>query len=225
MIFVRDLVVDIEDRFLALSPANFFQVSIDCPCLPAGSLDSLTPKNAKKYLLPDTSSLCAEEHFADISLGWHAAGIGALVQVKSPFQQASYPDVSQGDSVELFLDTRDVKTAGFNTRFCHHFFFLPEPIEGHQAGEITHFRTEDAHELCDPKGLQVKAQLKSTGYILQIFIPTECLYGYDPDQFDRLGFTYRINRRHRSAQHFSMTSDEYQVEQQPSLWSSLKLVK
>lgn len=157
-------------------------------------------------------------------MGWHADGIEVFANVQERFHRVSYPDIMSGDSIELFFDTRDVKTSGFNTRFCHHFFFLPEPIEGRQAGEITRFRTEDSHELCDPSKLNVKAQTKSSGYTMQIFIPAQCLYGYDVDQFSRMGFTYRVNRFHKDPQHFSVTSSDYQLEQQPSLWSSLNLV-
>lgn len=215
---------DSNEQQFALSPVNFFQLTVDCLFLPSnGKFPTLT--TLRKYLLPDMGKLCAEEHFADLAMGWNENGIEALVNVKEPFHHSSYPDVMRGDSVELFFDTRDVKTSGFNTKFCHHFFFLPEAYEGHQAGEITRFRTEDVHELCDPSDLLVKAQVKSNSYMLHIFIPSQCLYGYDPDQFDRLGFTYRINRAHGAPQHFSATSDEYQIEQQPSLWSSLKLIK
>lgn len=214
-----------EEKVNPLSPINFFQISADCFPLSDKPFPVLNAANAKKYRLPDTSALTAEYHFADISMGWCEAGIEIFAHIQQEFHRSSYPDPSQGDSLEVFIDTRDVKTSGFNTRFCHHFFFLPEPIEGVQSGEITRFRTEDAHELCDSSKLIVKSTLKKSGYILQIFIPTQCLHGYDVDQFDRLGFTYRVNRSQGSQQHFSVTTDDYQLEQQPSLWSSLKLVK
>ena len=122
------------------------------------------------------------------------------------------------------IDTRDLKSAGFNTRFCHHFYFLAQAVEGQQAGEITHFRTEDRHPLCDSQALECQIKSSSKDYILQIFIPSQCLYGYDPKQFDRLGFTYRINRVGGHPQHFTVVSEEYQIDQQPSLWGSLRLV-
>ena len=214
-------------------------------------------------------------------------GIELQVVVNQPVQECFYPDVSRGDGIELFFDTRDVKTSGYNTRFCHHFFFLPEAVDGHQAGELTRFRTEDVHDLCDPNELKIKSreaiaklpaaqnrpfdascrgggsstppsmseppphepakpvlargvkiidfslaasfattsQTSSRGYSLQIFIPSQCLYGYDPDQFDRMGFSYRLNRYRGDPQHFSAVTDEYQIEQQPSLWSSVQLVR
>lgn len=217
-----------SDDLFSLAPVSFFQISFDCYYLDDGSnntLSKLSKQKLEKYLIPDTSKLCGESSFAKIAMGWNQEGIEVLAIVNESFQQSSYPDVSLGDSVELMFDTRDVKTSGFNTRFCHHFFFLPEAIEGHQAGEITRFRTEDVHELCDPNDLKVKYQSNFRGYSLQIFIPRECLYGYDPDQFNRLGFTYRINRFKKNSQHFSVVSEDFQVEQQPSLWSSMRLVK
>ncbi len=62
------------------------------------------------------------------------------------------------------IDTRDLKTSGYNTKFCHHFYFLPEKIDGIQCGEVTRFRTEDTHELCDPQFLQVESHKHSSGY-------------------------------------------------------------
>lgn len=209
-----------NDESFALSPINFFQLRVDCHYSSDGN--SLS---SQKYLLPNTSKLCGDEYFAKVALGWNENGLACSVDVSHPFHQSYYPDVMRGDSVELMVDTRDVKTSGYNTRFCHHFFFLPEPIEGIQAGELTRFRTEDKHELCDPNDLIVKSNISSKNYSMKIFIPSHCLVGYDPEQFDRLGFTYRINRSHGHPQHFSVTTEDFQVEQQPSLWSSLKLIK
>lgn len=212
-----------EETVVSLTPVNFFQIGFDCASVDAKAKNGL--QKSQRHLLPDTSALCNEEHFAKVWLGWHHDGLEAYAEVRQPVQKCSFPDFINGDSIELFIDTRDVKTSGFNTRFCHHFFFLPEAVDGRSAGEVTRFRTEDVHELCDPNELKVKSQLKSQSYHMQIFIPSHCLYGYDPDQFDRMGFTYRINRPDGSPQHFSVVSEDFQVEQQPSLWSSARLVK
>lgn len=216
-----------NENLFSLSPVNFFQLSADCKFLDTNvvSFPQISKGKIKKYVLPDTSALCGEDPFAQVAMGWSLEGIEIFVSIDQPMEQCYYPDVHRGDSVELFFDTRDVKTSGFNTRFCHHFFFLPEPLEGRQAGEITRFRTEDTHELCDPNELKIKALLHSKEMAMQIFIPSHCLYGYDPDQFERLGFAYRINRYKGKPQHFSVTTDDYQIEQQPSLWSSLQLVR
>lgn len=216
------------DDFAPITPVNFFQISTDCNYLEglqSATFPLLNARNYRKYLLPDTSALCSEASFAQIAMGWNEEGLEFYAAINKPFQRAQYPEVERGDSVEIFIDTRDVKTSGFNTRFCHHFFFLAEAFEGHQAGEITHFRTEDTHPLCDSNDLRVKSQCKATSYTLNIFIPNQCLYGYDPGQFGRIGFTYRVNQFQGFSQHFSVVTDDYQIDQQPSLWGTIRLIK
>lgn len=211
-----------EDNFIPISPLALFHVQAACLYLDPKDEKSISKK---EYGLPTLEKLTQETLFAKIHMGWNHTGLFFYCEVNTPFQDSYYPDVVKGDSVELFIDTRDVKTSGFLTKFCHHFFFLPQAIDAHQAGEITRFRTEDSHELCDSKELQVSCEFKKSGYNLNIFIPSQCLYGYDPDQFDRVGFTYRVNACGKPSQHFSVLSGEFKMEQQPSLWSSVNLVK
>lgn len=205
----------------SLNPVQFFAIACDCHAL----LKKDQPPLLATHELPSTAPLTGEQRFAKIGMGWHEEGLAFVIQINRAAAYSAYPAVSNGDSVELFIDTRDVKTAGFNTRFCHHFFFLPQKVEGVDRGEITHFRTEDSHPLCDPQTLQCQTQLKKNGIEMKLFIPAQSLHGYDPKQFDRLGFTYRINRADGEPQHFAVVSSDYQIEQQPSLWGSLKLIK
>lgn len=209
-----------DEQPLSINPIHFFALSVDCHRL---EKKDKFPSHST-YLLPSTDPLTGEETFAKVAIGWCEEGIGVQIEIKGKPAESFYPALEEGDSVELFFDTRDVKTSGFNTRFCHHFFFLPERVEGVSKGERTHFRTEDSHPLCDPDELECEVILKKKEYLMNIFIPSQCLVGYDPKQFDRLGFTYRINRYGNESQHFSALSKEYQIDQQPSLWASLKLV-
>lgn len=213
------------EEFVPLTPVNFFQIQAEFLPL-KGAFPTISTAFFEKFRLPDLSSLNGETSFAEVAAGWSSDGLEFHIQIGQPFARINFPDVTRGDSVELFLDTRDVKTSGFNTRFCHHFYFLPEAHEGVMAGEITRFRrVEDAHDLCKGEELIVKPNFKRSSYTLQIFIPSSCLQGYDPEQFNRLGFSYRINRDKGYSQHFSSVTTDYQVEQQPSTWSSVKLLK
>lgn len=210
-----------EEKSFAFTPVNFFALSCECHQL---TTKDRVPSLTASYLLPATNHLCHEYTFAKVAMGWSEEGLGFHIHVDQPYTKSVFPDLQRGDSVELFIDTRDLKSAGFNTRFCHHFYFLAEAIEGQQGGEITHFRTEDSHPLCDPQLLQCETKLGKSDYKIKIFIPTQCLYGYDPKQFERLGFTYRVNRVGGRSQHFSVVSQEYQIDQQPSLWGSINLI-
>lgn len=206
----------LED-IVPIAPVHFFALQFDCHYFKGFE------KNVR--FLPDLHFLNTQDSFAELAMAWSEKGLYFYLNVKRPLLKVNFPDLQHGDSLELFIDTRDVKTSGYNTRFCHHFYFLPEAVEeGIQAGEITRFRNDDAHELCDPRQLIVAATSKRTQYSMNIFIPAECLNGFDPAQFNRLGFTYRINRFDGEPQCFSVNSRDFSIEQQPSTWASLKLI-
>ncbi len=205
------------EELVPLVPVHFVQIQADCF---AGK------RLSDKHRLPDLSKLNGLRSFADLSIGWSEEGVRMRVVIEGAFNEPDFPNFQTADSIELFFDTRDVKTTGYNTRFCHHFYFLPEAVQhdGNRivAGEATRFRTEDVHALCDGDKLEIKKGKKG---IFEIFIPAECLHGYDPGQFNRMGFTYRINRINNTSQYFSANDEDFSIEQQPSLWASLKLVK
>ncbi|MBM3191457.1 MAG: hypothetical protein FJZ63_02220 [Chlamydiae bacterium] len=214
---MSDLLEDIP----AFTAASFLDMVVEVPCHEG------LPKEPyrKPYLLPDTSMLMEEEATALVAISCGLQGIYLALLVEKPFEEAVFPEVYEGDAWEVFIDTRDRKTAGVLHKFCHHFVFLPKEVEGVQACEMTRLRAEDAHPLCDPKFLQVEAMFKKKAYELRVFIDKEALHGYDPGQFQRLGFTYRLHRKGDSPQHFNLGSQEYGIEKHPSLWASLKLTK
>ncbi len=198
----------------------FFSEEVDCH-----ELDDPSPKElSTTYLLPNISAVFGEETFAEMYMGWHQSGLAFQVVVQREHAEAVfYPDFRQGDSIELFIDTRALTTSKTTHRFTHHFYFLPEAFEGHMKGECTRFRTEDSHPLCNEEQLSLNITKKRKGYTAAIFIPKECLVGYDPQAGSRLGFTYRINRPEAASQHFAMTVSEQRIDTMPCLWSTLYL--
>jgi hypothetical protein len=210
----------IFDEMPALAPLDFFTLAAH------GSYSKQPPtlkQMRRSFSLPDTSAMLGEEHFVDVAVSWNEEGLNVAVWVQKPFEEACYPQFAKGDAFELFIDTRDLKTAGFMTRFCHHFLILPQEVQGIRALEITRFRTEDSHPLSDPAELIVESGFDQTAYWLQIYLPAHCLHAFDPLQFDRLGFNYRCHRPHGMPQHFSVSSQDYPIEQYPRLWGTLKL--
>ena len=189
----------ILEELPALSPVQFFLLSWECPYLKGGEL-------------PNVSDFCAEEFFADLFMAWHEEKITIEVRVRGR---------TEDDAVELFFDTRDLKTKSHVSRFCHHFVFTPDEREGGHGRETTRFSGDDVHRLCDPEDLTVLVDAKESSYTLKIEIPAHCLFGYDPRQFPRMGFTYRIRRAKAPAQHFAVSGDEYSLEQHPSLWATV----
>jgi hypothetical protein len=203
----------------ALSPVQFFGLTADSLFL-RGAF-----KPEKPFLLPSTSDLLGEETFADVYTAWNFEKLCLYVDVHCPFQKVVEGDFRKGDSIEFFIDTRDLKTKGVVTRFCHHFVFFPVETQHFFGRELTRFRNEDTHRLCHPEDLQIVPELDEKSYRLLIEIPAQCLYGYDPLSFSRNGFTYRINRFDAPPQHFAVSSEEYAIEQHPATWGTLKLLK
>lgn len=202
-----------------MSPVQFFGLTADSLFIRG----AFKPERAN--LLPSTKNLLDEEAFAEVYTAWNFEKFFVHVTVHTPFQKVGEGDFRQGDSVELFIDTRDMKTTGAVTRFCHHFVIFPVETQHFFAREVTRFRNEDTHRLCHPEDLQITAELDTHGYQLSIEIPAHCLHGYDPLSFSRIGFTYRINRYSAPPQHFAVSSAEYAIEQHPATWGTLKLIK
>lgn len=211
------------EEIIPLAPIHFFSIGADLDFFEGKKGDRLP----SKYLLPDlTSHFYEESPFADVSAGWNEKGIFIAVTTAIVFNAPQFPNVRDGDSIELFFDTRDVKN-GPITKFCHHFCFLAEPHgsngESVQALEMTKFRGDDSHPIAPPELLFVTTEKRGKETEIRIFIPKEVLWGYDPAAFNRLGFTYRINRANDSPQFFSQAGLEVSIEQYPSYWASLTM--
>ena len=199
----------IFEEIPSLSPVQFFALSWECPYLSKGVL-----KTNSDSRLPAVDDFCSEEGFADLFMGWSEEKIVFEAHVR---------DRTEEDSLELFFDTRDLKSKSHISKFCHQFVFTPDEKDGIHGRETTRFYSDDLHRICDPDDLSVIVDSSAKSYTLKIEIPAHCLYGYDPKQFPRLGFTYRVNRAGASAQHFAVTSEEFSLEQHPSLWATVKL--
>ena len=200
---MNEPVVDVD-------PENFFSFEMHCE-------KKLAP-------LPYIGEEFRRESFATVFMAWSEHGLSWKIQVTLGKDLAvSYPKITSGDCIELFIDTRDVKQARTTHRYCHHFFFLPEHFEGISRGEITKFRTEDIHELCPPDDLELQIARHTSYYVADIFIPKSALYGYDPQEGAYLGFTYRIHRSDGLTQLLGFANDELAIERYPYLWSSIHL--
>src|SRR5574342_480228 len=121
-------------------------------------------KASPKLLLPDTTDLLGEDSFADVGVVWHQDGLYVHLHARKKFEEACYPKFTEGDALELFFDTRDLKEAGFPTKFCHHFLILPQEVQGIRCLELTRFRTEDSHPLCEPDKVEISFHAGSRDY-------------------------------------------------------------
>lgn len=199
------------------SPISFFSLE-----LPLRKITSKHSFLTDTFSLPSFCKMAAEEEFAKVYAGWNEKGLQFCFSIKQPLGEVFYPEYRKGDAVEIFVNTRQVKQRREFSSFCHHFVFFPEKIEGFYGREISRFRG-DSHKLCSPEELEVEIEALPSFYLLSIQIPSHCLYGFDPWQFQKLGFTYQIHRYQKQAQHFAVCSSNFLPEKNPHLWACLSL--
>ncbi|NGX56281.1 MAG: hypothetical protein K1060chlam5_00519 [Candidatus Anoxychlamydiales bacterium] len=203
-----------------LNPLNFFD--IDIPIYPFGNFSKLINK---KYQLSNLSKYLNQEDIAEVYVAYSNKGLFFHFDVNESFVKSTYPEVKRGDSIELFIDTRNLKTKGYITKFCHHFVFFMQPVQKLKAKEITRFSANDMHPICDHNLLKNRSYIKKNTYSMDITIPNDCLYGYDINNFSKMGFTYRINRYLKSSVNFNISDIEHKLERSPHLYSTLNLIK
>lgn len=205
------------EKIARISGLNFF--SFQMPLYPLKDKDI----EKKKYLIENLSDLTDQIDKTKVYMAYQDTGITVFFNCMFPFIESNESEPRKGDSIELFFDTRDNKEAQTASRFCHHFVFFPA---GKKGKEITRFRLEDRHDFCDPNALKVESTFSSKNYTMKIFIPSYCLYGYDPIQFQRLGFSFQVNRtKDLDPIYFNILPQEYSIEKNPSLWASLQIEK
>lgn len=200
---------------LSLAPIHYFDVTWECR-----EFKKKAKLESEAYLVPSLEEVTGEEPFASLYMAWTKEGLHFLLKAEKAIESTFFPSYESGDSLELFIDTKCVKQAGFPHKFCHHFIFLPEAVEGVDRREVTRFRTEDAHPHADPDDLQLKIVSDKAYYKMEIFIPASCLTGYEAG---KIGFTYRVNRPEYVSQHFNLLSEEFNIAQNPALWSNVHL--
>lgn len=216
----------------AFLPSNFLSVVAEVQRLDLG--DSLREGplmkgplwkqiSSAKYLLPDLADLTSVVPYLDIHVGWSSEGLLFAFKFDDPFQSAHFPRYERGNAIEIFIDTRDNKSAKVPGRFCHQFVFLPKEVDGTQVRELSRFRGEDKHELCQDSDLRIESECGKKLSTL-VFIPTRALFGFDPAAFPKIGLSIIAYAPQCDPQHFGPSPREYTVASHPSLWPSIQLV-
>ena len=180
----------------------------------------------EEYRLPNLAVLDGQEQFAEFYASWNVDGLYFAVDVKKAPALEVQPDRPlRGDGLQIWVDTRDVRDAHRGSRYCHHFFVLPGKGSRKTVGGQVRLRRARAHsKLCQPDELQVACRKKRSGYSLEVHLPVSTLTGFDPEENNRLGFTYLLRDRKLGRQYW--TADEpLPVSYDPSLWGTLVLSK
>lgn len=186
--------------------------------------------------LPDFGALDDAPRFAKIQAGWNESGLGFRVSVcgkKMPV--AAVPDEPrESDGIQLWLDTRNTQTIHRASRFCHHFAFLPNaaaPSSGGRRKNGTAAAYQFAIALAKEDApsnraglMRASTRFNADGYVLDMWIPSESLAGFEPEANPLLGFYYVV-RDAELGEQFLAVGRDFPFDHDPSLWSTLELTR
>ena len=213
----------------------FFNFAFRCPYRSESpALDGDLSDWDDGYRIPDlmvldAGSASADLAFADLWMAWNEDGLYLALDVAgNPSPEVLPKRPLAGDSLQVWLDTRDVRDAHRASRYCHHFYFAPggggrsrrKPL----AGQFRIRRARSHGKICDPSLLGVASRVSESGYRMEIHIPADAMTGFDPEENTRLGFTYLL-RDHKLGRQFWTADEPLPVAYDPSLWGTVELVK
>jgi hypothetical protein len=216
----------------ALLPQAFwFRVAVPCT-----RVEGIPHANAASGLLglpqacalPDLKPLDGGIPWAEVRVGWNARGLGISVIVDGVTSRQLAERRPEGFAVAQFwVDTRDTRNVSRATKFCHRFEVRLDRGEsrGRLQARVTPRpipRAVAEAPLGRSGDIPVHVELGRTSWILELFLPSEVLNGFDPDTNRRLGFAYQIADFLRDDQFLGVGRD-FPIGENPSLWATLEL--
>ena len=177
--------------------------------------------------IPDLMAVEGLESYADLYMAWDDSGLYFALHLRRKTRYKIDPEnYARGDCLELWLDTRDMKDAHRANRYCYHFYFLPggagrdgkKPI-GRQTS-IEHAREQAPP--CPEDSIEMGLRRLKRSCRMEIKLPASGLEGFQPREFDRLGFTYLLHDVEKGQQSWS-GGGGLPVAHDPSTWGSVEL--
>lgn len=212
-----------------LAPTFLYRFAV--PCQYVADLDKRMPLALPdSCVLPTLSMLEDKPRLADVRMAWSEAGLGVSVRVQGKKQPPWCRDsrIEDSDGLQVWIDTRNTQNIHRAGRFCHRFAFMPigggrkldEPV----AALLAINRAKESPREIEPRQIIVSSQRRVDGYTLDAFLPADILTGYNPSDQPQLGFTYALTDRELGTQTFTI-GPEFPIDEDPSLWGTLDLVK
>jgi hypothetical protein len=172
-------------------------------------------------------SVDGQPPFAQLYMAWDDAGLYFGVEV--PAKTTYHIDPrhwTQGDCLELWVDTRDLKDVHRGHRYCHRFYILPggtgpggrQPI----GRQTTMDRAREQAPPCPEETIKLGLRRLKSSYQLEVHLPASGLNGFQPGEFDRLGFAYLLHDSQHGTQSWS-AGPEAGVGHDPSTWGTVEL--
>lgn len=182
-----------------------------------------------EFVLPNLGSLDDRPPIGDVRLGWNEAGLGIGLSVRGSTKATrDDPPRPEDRQLQVWIDTRTTQTAHRASRHCHHFGLFPQGggIGGTKplVRQYAIARAREEAPRCDLSDIQLASQIDKTGYELEAWFPIATLHGFDPETNPRLGFYYHLTDDVLGEQFLAMAR-EFPFANDPSLWSTLELIR
>ena len=211
-------------------PSNLlFRYQIPCRKVVSKSKTPKAVELDESYRLPHFGEFDGQYQFADVRIGWSALGVHATLIVKGRQMPLECRETAilDSDSLYLWVDTRNTGDVHRATRFCHWFVLLPagggakknKPV----ANPVKINRAREVSPSFNRSKILIDSTVSKTGYQINALIPAACLNGWNPDEQSLIGFNFMVNDSELGYQTLALGPD-MPIEEDPSLWHTLKLV-
>lgn len=187
-----------------------------------------------EYRIISSSDIAGHADFTDVRCAWSESGLALIFDTRAKAKQ------TQGlVKLNVWIDTRSSRTIHRATKFCHQFRLEFDPF-------VTIGRKRALNETmapgAEPSQIRINRALadapvasrdaiytdylidRNGGFRLAIFLTDKALHGFDPEVNARLGLAYRLQIPAQELQRLG-PGNEFPVQEDPSLWTVLELVK
>ena len=130
---------------------------------------------------------------------------------------------------QFWIDTRDTRNISRASKFCHKFVVRIDHAQTRGRLQAQIAQRPVARAVADaPIGrtddVPLRVELSRTTWVLDLFLASQLLNGYDPDTNRRLGFAYQIADFVHEDQ-FLAVGREFPIGENPSLWATLEFTR
>lgn len=199
----------------------------------------------ESHKLPNFAALAGYPNRATVWAGWAMDGMYFKMKITGKSSAPHFYGNTGGvsDGLRVWVDTRSSPGIHRATRFCHCFHFFPGQSTGSQSTVANSLHAKDdqvsdqargvldsiprfreAPNAIDAQKLLVSSHIEKDGYTLWSHVPTSCLTGYAPDQFDAISLFVEVVDFELGTQSISLGPELRYVED-PSLWIRAELTK
>lgn len=204
-----------------------FSFAITIPPAKKTEVDGTLAGWAERHRLPRAEFEGADT-FADVWAAWSTDALWLAVRVEKGRAPRVIPNrLTEGDCVEFYVDTRDVRNAHRAGRFCHR--FVVAPAGGAGRGRMPVFQhVEISRATASPATVEIGrgdigATVEDDRYVVEVRLPASGLTGFDADVNRRLGLAYVVHDTEHGTQNWPHAA-VLPVGVDPSLWAVAELI-